>query len=338
MKILFSTDHHLQTSTIEIFRSLLQQERDYAIQNNIKHIFWLGDIFDSRVAQRQDVLNALCEELQKYKELDLTLHCIAGNHDKTDYESEISFLTSYKYQFHLVEKYESVILDSCKIHMIPFFSDNVWLQHFNCVELDSDCFNILLSHLAVTGSRNNDGTVVESNINPTLLSSFNAVFLGHYHNYQKIGDNIYHIPSIYQHNYGENDFKGLTVFDTETLEVDVVETDFVKYIKVDIDVNEQTSNSDIVLQINQWKEDFPNEKLRFNLVGEKTRVDALRQNNEIKSLGDIKIKDVSLDITNIDLTSFNKINNLKDSFVYFCESKCWDIPDNINKIVTKRCQ
>ena len=57
-KMIISTDWHLKTSNIEEITELQRQELNVAEDNGITNHVWLGDIFDSRISQRQDVLNA----------------------------------------------------------------------------------------------------------------------------------------------------------------------------------------------------------------------------------------------------------------------------------------
>ena len=61
---------------------------------------------------------------------------------------------------------------------------------------ESDWKHILGTHIAVTGSVNNDGTHVSSTISPKLFKNYFKVFSGHYHNQQKIGSNLLDLISL----------------------------------------------------------------------------------------------------------------------------------------------
>lgn len=92
-KMIISTDWHLKPSNIEEIMELQRQELNVAEDNGITSHVWLGDIFDSRISQRQDVLNAFSSILDMYAMRGHKIYCIPGNHDKSDYSSDRSFWT-----------------------------------------------------------------------------------------------------------------------------------------------------------------------------------------------------------------------------------------------------
>lgn len=80
--------------------------------------------------------------------------------------------------------------------------------------------DVLFGHFAVTGSRNNDRSVVENNIKPSSFKDFKKVYLGHYHDYQQVGSNIFHLGSLQQNNFGEDESKGFwMLYDDCTIEL-----------------------------------------------------------------------------------------------------------------------
>lgn len=102
---IISTDKHLQEANALELLDIAEQEIALAQEQGVDTVIWLGDIFDSRLSQRQELLTCLTEMIELYHEHGITLLCIPGNHDKTDYESDESFLTAYKYHpgFNLYE-------------------------------------------------------------------------------------------------------------------------------------------------------------------------------------------------------------------------------------------
>ena len=55
---------------------------------------------------------------------------------------------------------------------------------------------------------NNDGSSVESSIRPSLFKDWGLVLSGHYHDYQELSDNVVHLGSLTQNNFGEDENKG----------------------------------------------------------------------------------------------------------------------------------
>ena len=72
-KMIISTDWHLKPSNIEEITELQRQELNVAEDNGITNHVWLGDIFDSRISQRQDVLNAFSSILDMYARMEHTV-------------------------------------------------------------------------------------------------------------------------------------------------------------------------------------------------------------------------------------------------------------------------
>ena len=74
----FITDTHLCKQTVEINQSIFTQLKEYVVKNNIKHIIHGGDIFNSRKAQEEVVLNcfhAILYDLSKIAHI----HIVPGN-------------------------------------------------------------------------------------------------------------------------------------------------------------------------------------------------------------------------------------------------------------------
>ena len=235
---LISNDWHLKRSNLDDILRLVRQKCQLAKDKGLKMILCLGDVFESRISQRMDVLNTFYQILEICKEYDLILVCIPGNHDKTDYELEESFLRPFMFHpsLHLIEDYATFRLAGYNFHFIPYFSENgKYWEYLNKVEYKGD--DLLFSHIAVKGSRNNDGTLIENELTIQKFNKFIGVFLGHYHNFQKLDDSFYHLPSIQQNNFGEDQNKGFTLL-YDDLSIEIIKGDSKRYISVPIDMDQ----------------------------------------------------------------------------------------------------
>ena len=204
-----STDRHLKEENALDLLDLSEQEIALAQKLKVKTVIWLGDIFDSRLSQRQELLNCLTLMIQMYHEAGLQIICIPGNHDKTDYEDDDSFLTAYKYHpgFDLIETPQARVIGGVDFDFVPFYSVDMWLDKFAELDPPPGLKSVLCSHTAVQGSINNDGKVVENRIKTKLFNKYGKVLLGHYHNAQQPASNVFHLPSIRQNNFGEDEEK-----------------------------------------------------------------------------------------------------------------------------------
>ena len=107
-----------------------------------------------------------------------------------------------------------------------------------CSEFEA---HTLISHFAVDGSINNDGSRVSSKIGLKSLKRFKNVLLGHYHDNHTPLPNVYHMPSLIQHNFGEDKVKGYTLL--ENGEYKHIQSEFVEYTTTQINLDEITTRS-----------------------------------------------------------------------------------------------
>ena len=238
---LISTDWHLNRSNLDDILSLINEKCQLAKKLNLKYIICLGDVFESRISQRMDVLITFSKILKICEEYDLILVCIPGNHDKTDYLSELSFLSpsAFHPSLKLVENYATFQVDKFQFHFIPYFSENEkYVEYLKKVKYKGN--DILFSHIAVQGSINNDGTAIDNDLSLTMFKEFVAVYLGHYHNYQQLGQNFHHLPSIKQNNFGENENKGFIIL-YDDLSIEIVKGKSKRYRTVKINLDEVNS-------------------------------------------------------------------------------------------------
>lgn len=327
---LISNDWHIQPDNVDSIKNLVQQKINLALENNISHLFVIGDIFQSRQKQPLSVLKCFEDILDLCQVNGLTLNAIPGNHDKTDYSSEYSFLDPFAHHpaFNLFTSYENFTLyDKVTLHLIPFFENDIWIKEFERAKLNiaSDYINVLLSHIAVQGSVNNDGSEVSSPITWKMFKDFDFIYLGHYHNYQEVGGSVYHLPSIQQNNFGEDEFKGFTlVFDDGSFEVKVA--NFKRYETITIDLNKLNKK-----EFNKIiEQNAPNEhhSIRLKIKGSEDDIKSLNLEN-IKSLGfSIKAEQVDI-IKSIEGAKLGEVVEFTDSsileeFDKFCSGEGYD--------------
>ncbi len=280
------TDTHLfekktkQDSLIDCNFDLVYDAFKQAIElakaNNLKYVFHAGDLFDSRKHQSQSLLEMFDIILDLFKENDITLFLVAGNHDKTSYRHEYSFL--FPYRFHpnlrLVSKYDFLDTDDGKIrfHFIAFFDNDIYvevLKQTAIPNIDDTKRNILITHIGINGALKNDKEKDESSITFKMFEDFNKVLIGHYHNYASfIKDKVVYVGGAFQQNFGEDNKKGIVLLDSN-LRLQRVKTKFKEYKTIEIDVKDiqQSDIDDLVITQNE-------EYQRLILTGEESLVKA----------------------------------------------------------------
>jgi len=230
---IFATDWHLRHDNTETIKDLAYQLADLALEKGVQHIVIGGDFFDNRTNQRLITLKAAKEIFGILSQYDLTVHAIAGNHDKSSYSSAASFIDIYNNNIHVYNDMSAIIIEDVVITFLPFFEEPMLKKKLE----KAVATDILVSHFEAEGAiMHPDG--VNTRVIPTeLLTKFKKVFLGHIHNYQEIEDFIYQLPSIKQNNFGEDDFKGFTIVYND-LSHQVIRSKFKKYKTVKINLDE----------------------------------------------------------------------------------------------------
>lgn len=319
------TDTHLKEDNLETNKSIYKQTLEFCKNNGIKRIFHLGDILDSRKAQTLVILKeGFLDILDMCQEYGITLLAIPGNHCKTDYKSENSFLDPFCHHpnFVLLRNYYSFVEGDCKYHFLPFFANEQYLLYLRVgqKEIDTTKKNILFTHVGITGATMNSGIKVEG-INTSEFKNYQKVIVGHYHDSQFFSEKICYIGSALQHNYGENEKKGLWVL--EGLKLTLVKLKFPEYYNIEVNVDTLTQDKvDDIIKEKQETQD----NIRITLTGSKEKVKAFNKKSLL--LAGLSVE------TKIDITERETINErvepltpltLTSSFKNFCIEKKIDV-------------
>lgn len=323
---IISTDHHLTADNATIIKDILLEELDLAEKKKIQTHIWLGDVFDNRVSQREVCLSTLNDVLEEYDKRGHHVICIPGNHDKTSYTSKKSFLTPFKYHpsFTLVEELDGMQVEGVYCFFLPFFKDDILLDELEEIG-DKRKKNILFGHFAVTGSKNMDGSEVSNLLKPSMFQMFKKVYLGHYHNYQRVGENIYHLGSVQQNNFGEDEKKGFWLLDSD-LNVDLVSsTKGQVFKKLEIDLGE-TPHKQAVSLIKKFKKENPTARVRVEVWGEQSSLDAFDKDAFTKEGIDIKKKFKEVEEKHSILAEVKTLDkkDIEERFSAFCKENEYD--------------
>jgi exonuclease SbcD len=332
-------DAHLKTGNEQDVIHSVRHMLTYAKAEGIDKLIFAGDLFDSRSFQRQSVLQAFDEMLELINKAGCTLYIFPGNHDKTVYASYDSFLDVYRHYPGVVFNRElSVIdIDGITITLLPFFSDDMLIPMLE----EAEGTDVLISHFEMAGSTHLGKTSEKSTINKELLSKWKKTYLGHYHNHHEITENIVHLPSLRQTNFGEDDYKGFSILHDD-LSYKIIEGNFKRFKKVTININ-VTSAADISQLIKTYENS--SDTIRFEFVGDESKLKALDKSQFNNSGIDVKIKyDVKYDYADDQLTLPTVVEHygedqVRDAFKVFCDDKGYEYQDGIvllNEFLTNK--
>jgi len=308
---IISTDWHIKLSNREEVKDLIRQQIQLGKEIGVADHICLGDVFESRQAQPLQTLLTFNEITKMFAKSDSFLTVIPGNHDKSNYDSYNSFLDPFAKNCTVISGYKKLKSKGVDLHFIPFFNDDIWLKEFEKIE---DKSGILLSHRAFDGSVNNDGSEVSGSISPKTVKGFDKVLLGHYHNSQQIGDNIYHLPSIQANNFGEDNNKGFTIlYDDGSYEL--VKSDFKKFVTIKVNLNDVSKRELNMLLKKKYSESDSN--IRFKFTGAADKIKSISK-GEFESLGiKVETSEEDAEYREIEVKRLNA-DNILEEFKEWC--------------------
>jgi exonuclease SbcD len=327
----FLTDTHLKENNQELILDIFKQAISLCKKLKVNKIFHGGDFFTSRTSQSLQVLICFSRILDLLTKENIELIAISGNHDKTNQDSENSYLDIFKHRkcITVVRKQECFEYNDITFGFLPFFTDSYKdrLKYIKdaAIALNNDC-NILITHHAFNGAINNDGSVVDDSNSTKLVKFWDKVLVGHYHDSNHFS-NIYYTGSLYQANFGERiDDKGFTII-YDNGEIDFEPSKFPKYIKVKLNVSDDVDN-----EIEMFASKGDN--VRFIFSGDKTDIHKIDR-QKLDAVGiDVKfeLNEVNEEILKVEQGDFSSMSkkNILSYFKEYCEIQEID-KDKISK-------
>jgi DNA repair exonuclease SbcCD nuclease subunit len=223
----------------------------YLINNNIKKVIQLGDIFDNRKLTH---LTGFSEYkryfFDKFTEYDIELNVLVGNHDSA-YKNTIEvnsphLLLEGKYPnvkvFSKPELFE--VFPGMSVLMLPWICSENYDETMELVNQSKTDF--CFGHLELSNFMMYKGLVSDHGMNPELFSKFEFVFTGHYHHKSNRG-NIYYLGTPYELTWSDaSDPKGFHVFDFETRELNFIQNPYKMFNKLYYD---DLMDEDLIKQI-----------------------------------------------------------------------------------------
>lgn len=291
--LIMLADTHLKANNgllvISIFEQLIEKMKEL----EITYAVHLGDFFQDRSSQDIDRLTIIQQIIALFRDNELMLYGISGNHDLKNLTSSLSYMSLYEHpkedNFELFSAHDFVDFKNIRIHFIPYsLESETYPQELQeAVKfIDPKKKNVLMTHIAVKGVRNNDGTIVdEGGIAVEAFKKFDKVYVGHYHDSSKIEPNIYYIGSAYQSNFGESEGdKGFTVL-YDDLTTKHISSVFKKYKQLKIQANDKKALDEIRKELKTIDPE------QYNI-----RVKILGSSNDIESLDVSMLKDLGVSV------------------------------------------
>lgn len=275
---------------------------NYLIENNIKTLIQLGDLFDSRKSINTQSLNVAKDIFfNPLAENNIQLYTLIGNHD-AHFKESISVnspelvLGEYS-NITIFSKPSTITLNNITFDMIP------WICKENQVEISEYIKNskskICCGHFEISDFLMYKDIPVKSGIDKSTFSHYELVLSGHYHTYSQ-QDNILYTGVPYEMTWQDyNDPKGFYVYDTELNKIEFIKNPFNTYYKFDYDEDKEISLDDY---------DLENSFIKVNVVKKtnNTLYEEFIDDLYSRKHYDIKIHEPNLLVTND--TTFKYVN------------------------------
>ena len=324
---LLITDCHCGKETVGDFLINWDEAIELCLSQNIKTILFLGDLVLSRSAQSLDILLAIHDVLEKCRKYGIQVVMINGNHCKVNQEALRGYCNvfdSFENVRVISEWGEVRLSENLGIGMISYFPENgSFIKKLE--ELETYLLalpyskKILMIHEGIRGglSRSTDDELPAN-----MFSSWDKVSVGHYHNRNKVDNNIFYIGSSRQGNFGEDEEKGYTLLYADGSTRFIKNQVNIRYQVIDIPIEK----ADIHLsdRLEEIREDG---RYRVKVRVHSTAAKASGLDKEkLISAGANKIEMVTedLDVMKTTETSlFEKFDNqkIKDNYGIFCQEK-----------------
>lgn len=241
-------EHSRDDSRLHHCISVLRQVREYSVKHGIHAVLFGGDLFHKRGVLYTLPYNLVVEELARWRAAGLQLFANVGNHDAADRLAKIHSLQALESAGLLrtvgAEGWVNWDLREVCITAIAYCSEASELRRRTDAALAAresitfdGCFSVGMFHHGFRGARVGTSLeyVVKEDSDPDeYAKSFAVMFSGHYHAHQEIGTqgNAWYVGSPMEFVRGETSPKGFIVLDTVEAEIERVDLDLPRFVKL----------------------------------------------------------------------------------------------------------
>ena len=197
MNYLVTADLHLKPETADTVFAVLEEFSAQAQQRGVLTLILLGDVYDVRYTVPIELQNRFLDWVTEQEDLGLHVIILPGNHDQDD-TSGRNALEVFARDARVWVMNEPAWNDAGL--WLPFRKDPAELATFIQENPRPESSpNIAWLHHGIVGALMNDHVVAGEfdGLHPSVFSSFDTVFCGHWHRHQEI-QNIVYVGSPWQ--------------------------------------------------------------------------------------------------------------------------------------------
>lgn len=220
-------DLHVEASTLMQACAVLD-EVGAAAEEREADIVFLGDFWTLRGTLNVRQVDEVLKRVEQWKR---RAYMIPGNHDQVTIDGLIHGLNIFRGMPNITVVDEPFI-ESKRVGFVPWRERDQQGSFAWMTAPDVTIFG----HAEVSGAIANGGHKAAGRVSLETLGGARAVYLGHYHKRQLLGDNTWYLGSPYAQNAGERDWPhGIAVITHKHASPDFIElTDLPRYWRFDI--------------------------------------------------------------------------------------------------------
>lgn len=220
---------------------------DQCIEQKINRVVVVGDVYDNP-GPTSKIRALFNDHVQKLLNAGIEVRILVGNHDTCMEHHALSPIKGWNNKLMVIEN-KNIEADGTNVF--------AYIPHSKDIESKKETFKevidklketskklkgkrlVIFGHFSVSGSMNNDVCTHYNAKDPSTSDlediGCEAFFLGHFHKHQKLSEkqSIYYVGSLERQTFSERDQpKGYCIYDTETKEVEYIQTPARKMVEI----------------------------------------------------------------------------------------------------------
>ena len=213
----------------------------FLIENQIKIIFQLGDLFDRRKFINFNSLHLAKKYFfDRCRDEGIHIHTLLGNHDvafKNTLEVNSSELLLKEYSNITIYRHFSKVCIDDMIDVVPWICDENEEEIMK--HLSESKSQICFGHFEIRGFEMDRGNICQDGIDKKYLERYDIVLTGHFHHKSSDG-NITYVGTPGEMTWADHgDERGFHIFDTSNRELTFIKNPYTMFNKICYDDSEQ---------------------------------------------------------------------------------------------------
>lgn len=210
-------DPHYKTHNFNDTNTM--ESQIYVILNSklFDFIVVLGDVLDRHENIHINPLNRAVKFLLKLSEYAPT-YVLIGNHDRpnnNDFLSDFSPFIGLKghKNLYIVDKVLHDNIHGKDFIFVPYVPPGRFIEALQTIDFEYQNADIIFAHQEFRGAKSSSHVSEHGDV---WSETYPNVISGHYHDYHRIQENLIYVGTPFQHSFGENTDKSISIFKYDT--------------------------------------------------------------------------------------------------------------------------